>query len=66
MLFGAGEVMRNSDTAISAAVNELARVGGRVTLANPIGIYMTHLHDAGWTSETAPRLVMPVDVLIGA
>jgi hypothetical protein len=46
---GSGDVKRNSDVVIGAAVNELARAGARVTLANPVALYMTNLHDTGWT-----------------
>jgi len=46
---GFGDVNRSSDPAIGAAVNELARAGYRVTIANPIGLYMSHVEDAGWT-----------------
>jgi hypothetical protein len=46
---GYGEINRNSDPAVGAAVNELARQGLEITLANPIGLYMSHLQDSGWT-----------------
>jgi hypothetical protein len=46
---GFGDVNRSSDPAIGAAVNELARAGYAVTIANPIGLYMSHLEDTGWT-----------------
>jgi hypothetical protein len=47
---GFGDINRNSDPAIGAAVNELARKGLQVSLANPIGLYMSHLQDSGWTT----------------
>ena len=47
---GFGDVNRNSDPAIGAAVNELARKGLELTLANPVGLYMSHLQDTGWTT----------------
>jgi hypothetical protein len=46
---GFGDINRSSDPAIGAAVNELARAGYALTVANPIGLYMSHLEDAGWT-----------------
>lgn len=39
---------RASDSAIAAAVNALARQGRRITLSNPIGLYMDHIDLAGW------------------
>jgi len=39
---------RNSDPTIAATVNVLARLGGMVTLANPVGLYMDHIDLAGW------------------
>src|SRR5262249_649185 len=46
---GFGDINRRRDPAIGAAVNELARAGYELTVANPIGLYMSHLEDAGWT-----------------
>jgi hypothetical protein len=46
---GFGNINRSSDPAIGAAVNEIARSGRRLTIANPIGLYMSHLEDDGWT-----------------
>jgi hypothetical protein len=47
---GYGEINRNSDPAIGAAVNELARQGLELSIAAPIGLYMSHLQDTGWTT----------------
>ena len=44
-LFGAEN--RNSDPAIGAAVNGLARQGRMITLANPVGLYMDNFNQAG-------------------
>jgi hypothetical protein len=46
---GFGDINRSSDPAIGAAVNELARAGYAVTVADPIGLYISHLEDTGWT-----------------
>ncbi len=46
---GFGDVNRSSDPAIGAAVNELARAGYALTIADPVGLYISHLEDAGWT-----------------
>jgi len=46
---GFGDINRSSDPAIGSAVNELARAGYAVTIADPIGLYISHLEDAGWT-----------------
>lgn len=45
---GLGGANRNSDTAIAAAVNALAREGRDISLANPIGICIDHVDTAGW------------------
>jgi hypothetical protein len=39
---------RNSDPAIVADVNALARAGARITLADPLGLYIDRLQTAGW------------------
>lgn len=41
---------RNSDPTIGAAVNALTRLGGFVTLRNPVGLYMDHIDLAGWVA----------------
>ncbi len=46
---GLGNVNRNSDIAILGCVNALARQGRRVTLANPVGLYIDHIDLSGWT-----------------
>jgi hypothetical protein len=46
---GFGDINRSSDPAIGAAVNELARAGYALTIADPIGLYISHLEDTGWT-----------------
>ncbi len=44
-----GEADRNSDPTIGAASNALARQGARVTLAEPVGIYMDNIDVSGWS-----------------
>lgn len=44
--YGAPE--RHSDPLIGAKVNELARQGADVTLANPVGLYIADLATHGW------------------
>lgn len=44
-----GNCNRNSDVAIVAAVNALARERRRVTLLDPVGICIDHIDLAGWT-----------------
>lgn len=39
---------RNSDPAIAADVNALARTGAQITLADPLGLYFDRLQTAGW------------------
>jgi len=43
-----GDERRNSDPAIGAGVNGLARQGRMVTLADPVGLYIDNLEDAGF------------------
>ena len=43
-----GEPGRNSDPHIGGEVNEVARLGGDVTIADPIGLYIDRLVTAGW------------------
>jgi hypothetical protein len=43
-----GDSKRNSDPAIGAAVNALARQGRMLTLANPVGLYIDHLDDTSF------------------
>ena len=45
---GFGDETRNSDPAIGAAVNAIARQGRMITLADPVGLYMDHLDDASF------------------
>lgn len=54
---GIGGPNRNSDPTIAATVNALARAGGLVTLANPVGLYMDHVDVTGWEAPggTEPR-----------
>jgi len=47
---GFGNINRSSDPAIGAAVNELARGGYTLTIADPVGLYMSHLDTSGWTT----------------
>src|SRR5439155_9648130 len=49
-----GDETRNSDPAIGAAVNGLARDGRHVTLANPVGLYMSGFNGAGLTLNGQP------------
>jgi hypothetical protein len=49
-----GEEVRNSDPAIGAAVNGLARAGRRITLANPVGLYMASFDGNGLTVNGKP------------
>lgn len=42
-----GAANRNSDPAIGVAVNGLARQGRMITLANPVGLYIDHMDQAG-------------------
>jgi len=44
---GYGGVNRSSDPLIGAGVNELARAGKSVTLANPVGLYMSDVPIGG-------------------
>jgi hypothetical protein len=44
-----GGANHHSDPAIGAMVNELVRARYHVTNANPIGVYISHIEDAGWT-----------------
>jgi hypothetical protein len=66
---GFGDVNRSSDPAIGAAVNELVRAGLDVTIANPVGLYMSHLEDAGWTKPdgalVSPGYWQPVRMALG-
>ena len=39
---------RNSDPAIGAGVNGLARQGRMITLANPVGLYIDHINDTSF------------------
>jgi hypothetical protein len=41
-----GSSTRNSDPAIGAGVNGLARQGRMITLANPVGLYIDHIDEA--------------------
>jgi hypothetical protein len=43
-----GAANRNSDPAIGAAVNGLARQGRMITLANPVGLYIDRIDEAGF------------------
>lgn len=43
-----GDETRNSDPAIGAAVNALARQGRMITLANPVGLYIDSLDDSAF------------------
>jgi hypothetical protein len=49
-----GDEGRNSDPAIGAAVNGLARGGRHITLANPVGLYMSGFNGAGLTINGQP------------
>ena len=51
---GYGAYQRNSDPAIGAAVNGLARDGRRITLANPVGLYMASFDGHSLTLEGKP------------
>lgn len=46
---GFGDERRNSDPAIGAAVNALARQGRTITLADPVGLYIDKLDDSSFT-----------------
>jgi hypothetical protein len=43
-----GDASRNSDPTIGAGVNGFARAGRMVTLANPVGLYMTSFDGSGF------------------
>ena len=43
-----GDARRNSDPTIGSGVNGFARQGRMITLANPVGLYIDHLDDAGF------------------
>ncbi len=43
-----GDNKRNSDPAIGAGVNALARQGRMITLANPVGLYIDHIDDSSF------------------
>jgi hypothetical protein len=45
-----GEPTRQSDPAIGASVNSIARQNRFVTLANPVGLYMADLDTSGWVT----------------
>jgi hypothetical protein len=63
LLVAAGELgnaNRASDTTIVGQVNALARAGRRLTLANPVGLYMDHVDTAGWE---LPGGLVPADCL---
>ena len=61
-----GEPNRNSDTAIAGTINALARQGRRITLANPVGLYMDHIDLAGWETPDGVRPEDCVRVLRGS
>ncbi|HEY9022648.1 MAG TPA: hypothetical protein VIP05_00015, partial [Burkholderiaceae bacterium] len=56
-----GDPDRHSDPAIAGSINALVRLGARVSLANPVGIYMDHVDTSGW--EFPDRSVAPEDCL---
>lgn len=45
-----GQPERHSDPFIGASVNELARAKADITLANPVGLYISELSTAGWVT----------------
>jgi hypothetical protein len=49
-----GAYTRNSDPAIGAAVNGLCRDGRHVTLADPVGLYISNFNGAGLTVNGQP------------
>lgn len=49
-----GDDTRNSDPAIGAAVNGLAREGRHITLANPVGLYMSSFNGSGLSLNGQP------------
>lgn len=49
---GLGEPDRNSDPHIGGEVNEVARLGADVVLANPVGLHIDRLDTAGWQVPT--------------
>ncbi len=49
-----GDPVRNSDPNIGAAVNGLAREKRMVTLANPVGLYISSFDGAGVTLDGSP------------
>jgi len=49
-----GDASRNSDPAIGAAVNGLARQGRHITIANPVGLYMASFNGSGLTITGQP------------
>jgi hypothetical protein len=54
---GFGEERRNSDPHIGAEINALARMKADVTLADPVGLYISDFTPAGWTTpdDTDPK-----------
>jgi hypothetical protein len=50
-----GEPDRNSDPTIGSSVNALARIGARITLLNPVGIYMDHIDTSGWATPDGSK-----------
>jgi hypothetical protein len=47
---GFGSPNRNSDPTIGGIVNALARHGCRISLKDPIGVYIDHIDLAGWAA----------------
>jgi hypothetical protein len=66
---GYGGVNRSSDPLIGAGVNELARAGKSVTLANPVGLYMSDVPIGGcaapvgrWRTNNGARSYGPAQI----
>ncbi len=63
---GYGGPNRNSDPTIGAAVNALARLGARVTLKNPVGLYMDHIDLSGWAAPDGSDVTQFVRIVRGS
>jgi len=62
---GFGNPNRNSDPTIGATVNALARLGTRISLADPVGLYMDHIDLAGWTAPNGEDVRKFVEITRG-
>lgn len=56
---------RNSDPTIGGSVNALARLGARITLRNPVGLYMDHIDLSGWEAPDGGEVADFVRIVRG-